>query len=237
MPSDTHIDYLFAPPQPASLPIVGQSRRFPVRRIFCVGRNYLEHIRELGNDEKLPPVFFMKPAQAIVQDGSTMAYGTLTENFHYELELALALQSGGYNIDENQALQHIYGYAIALDMTKRDVQDRLKKNGHPWEAGKSFDASCPCGPIHPAETVGHLDNGRICLKVNGEIRQDSNLDMLIWKIPQIVAELSRYFELQAGDIILTGTPKGVGPVVPGDVMEGSIDGLGSLNIKVGPRIA
>lgn len=229
--------YLFAPPEVVSLPIAGQDARFPVRRIFCVGRNYLAHIQELGNDEKQPPIFFMKPAYTIVQDGQTIPYGTLTENFHYELELAVALHSGAYNIPAEDAQKHIYGYAIALDMTKRDVQKKQTSNAQPWEVAKAFDHSCPCGPVHPAASVGHITSGHLCLKVNGEVHQDSDLNLMIWDVPHIVAELSRHFELQAGDLILTGTPQGVGPVVPGDVMEGSIAGLGTLNIKVGPRAA
>lgn len=220
-----------------SLPVAGSHARFPVRRIYCVGRNYLEHIRELGNDEKQPPIFFTKPADTIVQDGSTIAYASVTQNFHYELELAVALQSGGYNIAEADALSHIYGYAVALDMTRRDIQKQLSSKGNPWDVAKGFDQSCPVGTVHPVSAVGHFSAGKIQLKVNGEVKQDSDLSLMIWNVPQIIAELSRYFELHAGDLILTGTPAGVGPVVPGDVMVGSIDRLGSLTISVGPAAA
>lgn len=220
-----------------SLPVAGSHARFPVRRIYCVGRNYLEHIRELGNDEKQPPIFFTKPADAIVQDGSTIAYASVTQNLHYELELAVALQSGGYNIAEADALSHIYGYAVALDMTRRDIQKQLSSKGNPWDVAKGFDQSCPVGTVHPVSAVGHFSAGKIQLKVNGEVKQDSDLSLMIWNVPQIIAELSRYFELHAGDLILTGTPAGVGPVVPGDVMVGSIDRLGSLTISVGPAAA
>lgn len=225
--------YPFPPPATSELPIDGSELRFPVRRIFCVGRNYLEHIRELAHDEKQPPIFFMKPAETIVQDGSEIPYATLTRNFHYELELAVALQSGGYNLPVEQALTHVYGYAVALDMTKRDIQKALIEHAQPWEVAKAFDHSCPCGPVHPAAQVGHISAGRICLKVNDEIRQDSDISLLIWNIPQIIAELSRHFELKPGDLILTGTPHGVGAVQPGDRLEGSIAGLGSLNIRIG----
>lgn len=224
------------PPQ-VSLPVAGSQARFPVRRIYCIGRNYLEHIRELGNDEKQPPIFFQKPADAIVQDGATIPYATLTQNFHFELELAVAMKSGGYNIPVADAQSHIFGYAIALDMTRRDVQKALTAKASPWEACKAFDHSCPCGPVHPVEQVGHFDAGKIQLKVNGEVKQDSDISLLIWNIPQLIAELSRYFALQPGDLILTGTPAGVGPVVPGDVMVGSVDRLGSLTIKVGEAAA
>lgn len=220
-----------------SLPVAGSHARFPVRRIYCVGRNYLEHIRELGNDEKQPPIFFSKPADAIVQDGSTIPYASVTQNLHYELELAVALQSGGYNIAEAEALSHIYGYAVALDMTRRDIQKQLSSKGNPWDVAKGFDQSCPVGTLHPASAVGHFSAGKIQLKVNGEVKQDSDLSLMIWNVPQIIAELSRYFDLQAGDLILTGTPAGVGPVVPGDVMVGSIEKLGSLTISVGPAAA
>jgi len=229
--------YIFTPPEIVSLPIVDSESRFPVRRIFCVGRNYLEHIRELSHDEKQPPIFFMKPAQAIVQDGGEIPYATLTKNFHYELELAVGLQSGAYNITVEDALQHVFGYAVALDMTKRDIQRALTEHAQPWEVAKSFDHSCPCGPIHPASSLGHPNSGRICLKVNDEIRQDSDIKLLIWDIPHIIAELSRHFELQAGDLILTGTPHGVGPVQTGDLMTGSIEGLRELHIRVGHAAA
>lgn len=218
-----------------SLPVAGTSARFPVRRIYCVGRNYLDHIRELGNDEKQPPIFFTKPADAIVQDGATIAYASVTENFHYEVELAVAIGSRGSNIAEGDALSHVFGYAVALDMTRRDLQKALSAQGSPWDVAKGFDESCPCGTIHPVSAVGHLPNAAIELTVNGETKQRATLDLMIWNVPQIIAELSRLFVLQPGDLILTGTPAGVGPVVPGDVMVGSIASLGSLTIRVGER--
>jgi fumarylpyruvate hydrolase len=230
-------EFIFPAPAIVSLPIAGNNARFPVRRIYCVGRNYLEHIRELGNDEKEPPIFFTKPRDAIVQNGATIPYACVTQNFHYELELAVALQSGGYNIPEEQALTHVFGYAVALDMTRRDLQKQLTAKAAPWDVAKAFDHSAPCGTIHPVSQVGHLDSGPIQLRVNGEVKQDSDLKQMIWNVPQIIAHLSRLFELQAGDVILTGTPSGVGPVQPGDVLLGEIDKLSALTIHIGAPCA
>jgi fumarylpyruvate hydrolase len=228
-------EFVLTPPATVSLPVSGSNARFPVRRIYCVGRNYLDHILELGNDEKQPPVFFAKPADAIVHDGATIAYADVTENFHYEVELAVAIGSTAHNVNEADALKHIYGYAVALDMTRRDLQKALSAKGSPWDVAKGFDESCPCGTIYPAASVGSINDSGIKLTVNGEVKQQSTLDHMIWNVPQIIAELSRLFVLRPGDLILTGTPAGVGPVVPGDVMVGSIDGLESLSISVGPR--
>ncbi|GAB2905555.1 fumarylacetoacetate hydrolase family protein [Uliginosibacterium flavum] len=231
------LSYVFPAPAVVSLPVAGSDARFPVRRIYCVGRNYLEHIRELGNDEKEPPIFFTKPRDAIVQDGASIPYASVTQNLHYELELAVALQSGGYNIPEDQALSHVFGYAVALDMTRRDLQKQLSAKGSPWDVGKGFDHSAPCAAIHPASSVGHPASGLIRLSVNGEVKQNSDLKQMIWNVPQIIAHLSRLFDLQAGDLILTGTPAGVGPVQPGDVMVGEIDSLGTLTIRIGEPCA
>lgn len=220
-------------PPVVSLPVAGNAARFPVRRIYCVGRNYLDHIRELGNDEKEPPIFFSKPRDAIEQDGATIPYAPATENYHFELELAVALHSGGLNIPEEQALDHVFGYAVALDMTRRDLQKQLTAKAAPWEVAKGFDHSAPCGAIHPVSAVGHPERGNIRLTVNGEIRQDADLAAMIWTVPQIISRLSAFFELQPGDIILTGTPAGVGPVQPGDLLVGTIEGLGALNIRIG----
>jgi fumarylpyruvate hydrolase len=232
MPSQ---NFVIAPPATVSLPVSGTDARFPVRRIYCVGRNYLDHIRELGNDEKQPPIFFAKPADAIVHDGATIAYAAVTENFHYEVELAVAIGKSGHNINESDALNHVYGYAVALDMTRRDLQKALSSKGSPWDVAKGFDESCPCGTLYPASSVGHIHDSSIQLTVNGEVKQQATLDLMIWNVPQIIAELSRLFVLHPGDLILTGTPAGVGPVVPGDVMVGSIDKLGTLTIHVGER--
>ncbi|MEC5387247.1 fumarylacetoacetate hydrolase family protein [Uliginosibacterium sp. H3] len=228
-------EFVVAPPATVSLPVAGSNARFPVRRIYCVGRNYLDHIREMGNDVKEPPIFFAKPTDAIVQDGATIAYAAVTENFHYEVELAVAIGRSGHNITEGEALSHVFGYAVALDMTRRDLQKALSSKGSPWDVAKGFDQACPCGTIHPAASVGKIDDGAIKLSVNGEVKQQSTLDHMIWNVPQIIAELSRLFVLQPGDLLLTGTPAGVGPVIPGDVMVGSIDKLGSLTITVGAR--
>ncbi|MEZ0168713.1 fumarylacetoacetate hydrolase family protein [Microvirga sp. TS319] len=226
--------YVIAPPDRALLPVAGTSQSFPVRRIYCVGRNYVAHVREMGGDEmRDPPIFFQKPADSIVPDGALIPYPPMTSNYHYELELVVALKKGGRNIPVADALDCIYGYGIGLDMTRRDLQMDLGKSGLPWEAGKAFDNSCPCGPIHPVETVGHVLEGTIQLAVDGEPRQDSDLKLMIWKVPEIIANLSKYFMLKPGDIILTGTPAGVGPVVPGNELVGSIDKLGTLRVRIG----
>ena len=221
-------------PEPVSLEVTGTEERFPVRRIYCVGRNYVAHVREMGgNEERDPPIFFQKPTDAIVPDGGVVPYATKTADFHHEMEMVIALKSGGYNIPVSEALDHIYGYGVALDMTRRDIQG----NGKPWEIAKSFDQSCPCGPITPVEKSGHIATGEIKLTVNGEVRQISDIDLLIWKIPEIIANLSTYFELKPGDIILTGTPHGVGPVQPGDELIGTIAGLETLTVQIGERPA
>ena len=226
--------YVIEAPKQASVAVAGSEERFPVRRIYCVGRNYVAHVREMGGDEgRDPPIFFQKPADAVVDSGSTIPYPTITENFHHEVELVVALKSGGYNIAEGDALGHVWGYGCGLDMTRRDIQG----NGKPWEIGKSFDQSCPCGPLSPVGKVGHISKGGIRLTVNGETKQDSDIGLLIWRVPEIIANLSTYFELKAGDIILTGTPHGVGPVQPGDELVGAIDGLETLTVRIGDRPA
>jgi len=225
--------FVIAPPAVPSLAVAGTSDRFPVRRIYCVGRNYLEHIREMGNDEREPPNFFQKPADALVDSGSTIPYATATKDLQYELELVVALKSGGYNIPASDAPAHIWGYGVGLDMTRRDI--RLP--GKPWETSKSFDRSCPCGPLSRVAETGHISSGGIRLTVNAEVRQDSDVSLMIWNVPDIIANLSSFFELKAGDIILTGTPHGVGPVNPGDELVGTIDGLESLTIRIGAPAA
>jgi fumarylpyruvate hydrolase len=224
---------VIAPPARALLPVAGTTQKYPVRRIYCVGRNYVAHVREMGGDEtRDPPIFFQKPSDSIVPDGATIPYPPMTSNYHYELELVVALQKGGRDIPAADALDHIYGYGIGLDMTRRDLQMDLGKSGLPWEVGKAFDQSCPCGPIHPVEQVGHVLEGPIRLTVDGETKQDSDLRLMIWKVPEIIANLSKYFTLQPGDIILTGTPAGVGPVVPGNELVGSIGKLGTLTVRI-----
>jgi len=220
-----------AAPQP-SLPVVGTPARFPVHRIYCVGRNYLAHVREFGNDEKDPPFFFAKANDMVVEDGATVPYPPLTSNYHHEVELVAAIGKGGANIAVESALGHVFGYAIGFDMTRRDLQQAAGKKGKPWEIGKSFDQSAPCGPIYPAAKVGHPQQGEIEITVNGQMRQRSDLNLMIWDVPNIISQLSQQVTLQPGDLIYTGTPEGVGPVVSGDVMVGRIAQLGELTIKV-----
>jgi fumarylpyruvate hydrolase len=197
-----------------------------------VGRNYLAHVREFGNDEKNPPFFFAKAPDMVVEDGSSVPYPPLTNNYHHEVELVAAIGKGGASIPVESALGHVFGYAIGFDMTRRDVQQAAAKKGHPWEIGKSFDQSAPCGPIYPVTQVGHLKEGEIEIAVNGQVRQHSDLNLMIWDVPNIISQLSQQVTLQPGDLIYTGTPEGVGPVVSGDVMVGRIDKLGELTIKV-----
>lgn len=221
-----------APPQ-ATIAVADESQRFPVRRIWCVGRNYLEHIREMGNDERAPPFFFAKHADMVVADGATIPYPPLTKDFHHEVELVVALKSGGRNIPADKALEHVYGYAVGIDLTRRDLQGAAKKKERPWEIGKSFDHSAPCGALQSAASIGHPDKGKIWLSVNGSEKQKGDLTELIWSVPEIIAKLSEQVTLDAGDIILTGTPAGVGPLVPGDEVECGIDGIGTLKVTIG----
>lgn len=221
-----------APPQ-ASIAVAGESNSFPVRRIWCVGRNYLEHIREMGNDERAPPFFFAKHADMVVADGVSIPYPPLTKDFHHEVELVVALKSGGRNIPADKALDHVYGYAVGIDLTRRDLQGAAKKKERPWEIGKSFDQSAPCGALQPAAKIGHPAKGKIWLSVNGTEKQKGDLTELIWSVPEIIAKLSEQVTLDAGDIILTGTPAGVGALVPGDKVECGIDGIGTLKIAIG----
>lgn len=226
------MEYVIAPPETVSIAVVGSEKRFPVRRIYCVGRNYAAHIREMGGDERDLPFYFAKPADAIVPNGAAIDYPPQTANLHYECELVAAIGKGGANISEDAALDHVYGYAVGLDMTRRDVQIALREKGRPWDMGKGFDQSAPCADIHPVAQVGHLPKGKIWLKVNGETRQDSDLELMIWNLQETIANLSGLVELAPGDLIYTGTPDGVGPVVPGDTMHGHIDGLNDLEITV-----
>lgn len=228
--------YVFNPPAVPSVAVAGSEARFPVRRIFCVGRNYAAHAREMGRDpDREPPFFFTKPADAVVDDQQTVAYPPETNNFHYEAELVLAIGKGGTNIPEAQALDYIWGYAIGNDLTRRDLQLIAREQGRPWDWGKAFDRSAVCGPIHPVSEVGHLAQGSIRLSVNGNVKQDADLKELIWSVPEIVAILSRTIEIKAGDLVYTGTPAGVGPLVPGDVCVIEIAGLGSITTTIGER--
>lgn len=228
--------HLFELPVPA-VPIAGGSQTFPVRRIYCVGRNYVEHAQEMGFSGREPPFFFAKPADAIVNvapdQTATIPYPPQTANLHHEIELVVAIGKRGADIAEADAGQYVFGYAVGIDMTRRDLQMDLRKAGRPWELGKAYDQSAPIGPIHPAATVAGIDQARIWIEVNGEPRQDSSVAKLIWNVPETIAYLSRYFELHPGDLIFTGTPAGVGAVVAGDTMHGGVDGLGELRVKVG----
>ena len=220
-------EFAFPPLQIPSVEIAGTSQRFPVHRIYCVGRNYAEHVREMGSDPVEPPVFFTKPADAVVANGASVPYPPRTENLHHEVELVVAIGSAGRTIPAGQARSHIFGYAVGNDLTRRDLQNASKKKGQPWDTGKAFDASAPISAIRPA-AAGHLERGRIWLTVNGEIRQQSDVAEMIWSVPDIVAELSTLFELKPGDLIYTGTPAGVGPLQTGDRIECGIDGLETL---------
>ena len=232
MPSAAAPALAFSAPEPVTLPIAGSSQRFPIRRIYCVGRNYLAHIRELGNDEREPPFFFAKHRDMIVQNGGTCAYPALTSDYQHEIELVIAMKSGGMNIPTERALEHVYGYAVGLDMTRRDQQNLMKAKQLPWEISKSFEESAPCGSIYPIAQAGHPSAGRIHLTVNGRTTQDSDLAKMIWNVPEIIHHLSTQAELKAGDLIFTGTPEGVGPLQRGDRMVARIDRLGELSVIV-----
>jgi fumarylpyruvate hydrolase len=223
--------------EPLLLPIAGSTDRFPVRRVYCVGRNYAAHAREMGFDpERDPPFYFAKPADALlpVAHDATLElpYPTLTQNYHYEAELVAAIGKGGLNIALEDALSHVWGYAVGLDMTRRDLQIGMREKGRPWEIGKAFDASAPTGPLYPAATVPGVHQARIWLTANGITKQDSTISHLIWSVGETIADLSRYFRLEPGDLIYTGTPEGVGAVVPDDLMELGIDGLGMIRARV-----
>ena len=230
------MSYVFEPTAVVSVPVVGETARFPVHRIYCVGRNYEEHAKEMGFTGREPPFFFMKPADAalVVNAGETghMPYPSLTKNLHHEIELVVAIGKGGKNIKAADAMNHIYGYAVGLDMTRRDLQNDMKKQGRPWCIGKGFDHSAPIGPITPAAQTGDVANAEIYVKVNGQDRQRSNTNQLIWNIAETIEHLSAAWELQAGDLIYTGTPEGVGAVVAGDTLVGAVAGLGELKVRM-----
>ena len=229
------MSYVITPPAPTAVPVAGGGL-FPARRIYCVGRNYAEHAQEMGFTGREPPFFFLKPADAVlpVADGTVgeMAYPPLTANLHHEIELVVAIGTGGRNIDAADAAKHIWGYAVGLDMTRRDLQNDMKKQGRPWCIGKGFDESAPIGPLHPIARTGELTRGAITLAVNGTPRQKGDLTELIWNVAETIETLSSAWTLQPGDLIFTGTPAGVGAVVSGDLMEGFIEGLGALKVRV-----
>ena len=225
--------YLFNPPPPSSLPIHDSADRFPVHRIYCVGRNYAAHAREMGSDpDRERPVFFMKPADAIIFDGASVPYPLATADLHHEIELVVALGDGGRDISPAKAQELVFGYAVGLDLTRRDLQAAAKQRGEPWDMAKGFDQSAPCSAIRPASDIGHPDAGGIRLRVNGTLRQEGDLSQLIWSVPETIAELSTLVTLQAGDLIFTGTPSGVGPLAVGDSLEGEIDGVGTLLVTI-----
>ena len=206
---------------------------FPVRRIFCVGRNYAEHAREMGTDpDREPPFFFMKSADTVVASGSEIKYPTRTENLHHEVELVIAMGSGGSDISVAEASDHIFGYAVGVDLTRRDLQQQMKENGRPWDIGKSFDQAAPVGEIQPSWNIGHPRKGKINLSVNGKTRQKADLKDMIWSIDEIIAELSTYYKLEAGDLIFTGTPSGVDALVRGDHVSSAIEGIESLEFSI-----
>ena len=230
------MSYVFTPAPQVAVPVVGRRERFPVRRIYCVGRNYVEHAKEMGFTGREPPFFFFKPADAAVVvpagETGTIRYPSLTKDLHHEIELVACIGTAGKNIKAADAKKHIFGYAVGLDMTRRDLQGEQKKLGRPWEIGKSFEESAPIGPITPAAQAGDIDNAEIWLQVNGKDRQRSSVSKLIWNIDEIIEHLSTAWELQPGDLIYTGTPEGVAAVVAGDTLVGSVGGLGELRIQV-----
>jgi len=222
----------FQAPPAVVLPVSKSTDSFPVRRVYCIGRNYAAHSIEMGHDpDREPPFFFQKNPNNLDSSGQ-FPYPPKTSDVHHEIEMAVMLKSGGVNISLEQALDHVFGYALSLDMTRRDLQGEQKKMGRPWEIGKAFERSAPVGVIHTVDQVGHPDQGRVELKVNGDVKQEGDLNQMIWKVPEMISYLSDYFELAAGDVIMSGTPAGVGPVVKGDVMDVSIEGLGMMTIPV-----
>ena len=224
--------YVIEPAQQVVLPVRGSDTKFPVRRIYCIGRNYADHAIEMGHDpDKEPPFFFQKNADNIDNSGN-FPYPPQTQDVHFEMEMVVALKSGGIDIKEDKALDHVYGYGLGLDMTRRDLQGEAKKMGRPWEIGKAFERSAPMSELVSASEAGHLDHGRVTLAVNGQIRQDGDLNQMIWKVPEMISYLSRFYDIAAGDLIMSGTPAGVGAVQRGDVLVGSIENLGSLKVTV-----
>ena len=225
-------NFVIDTPETVTLPIEGTDDVFPVRRVYCIGRNYAAHAIEMGHDpDREPPFFFQKNANNLDTSGN-FPYPPHSSDVHHEAEMYVALKTGGTNIAVENALDCVYGYGLSLDMTRRDLQGEMKKLGRPWEIGKAFERSAPCGPIHPVTSTGHLPEGNLKLTVNGETRQEGDLNQMIWKVAEMISYLSEYFELAPGDIIQSGTPSGVGPVERGDVMVMTVDGLGSLTVNV-----
>ena len=234
--SEDDARFVISPPPRAAIAVAGTDKMFPVRRIWCVGRNYEEHIREMGHDVRDPPFFFSKPADAIVPDGGTVPYPPLTKDMHHEVELVVALKSGGRNITPERAPNCIFGYGVGIDLTRRDLQIASRDMKRPWEIGKAFDASAPCGALQPAARIGHPSKGRIALSVNGKVRQEGDLAQMIWKVPEVIEKLSEMVALAAGDIIMTGTPSGVAATVAGDRLECEVERVGKLTVTMGPPL-
>jgi fumarylpyruvate hydrolase len=225
-------DTVIPAPTPTTLPVAGDSARFPVRRVFCVGRNYAAHAREMGADTREPPFFFTKPADALVPTPASIAYPRATQDLHHEIELVVAIGKGGADIATEDALSHVWGYGVGLDLTRRDLQAGFKAKAHPWDMAKAFDQSAPISPLVPAAKIGHPDKGVIALSINGVEKQRGDLADLIWSIPETIAALSRFVTLAPGDLIFTGTPEGVGPVRHGDKLLGTVEGVGELQLEV-----
>lgn len=225
-------EFVFAAPAQPSLAIAGSHQRFPIRRVFCVGRNYAAHVREMGNDERDPPFFFMKPADAAFDAAGDIPYPPLTANLHHEVELVVAIGKGGRDIAPESALDHVWGYGVGIDLTRRDLQEEAKKAARPWEWAKAFDHSAPISPLAPSDGIGHPASGRVWLSVNGAPRQEGDLAEQIWPVPDIIAIASRSVELQPGDLIMTGTPAGVGALAPGDRIDAGIDGIGAISVTI-----
>lgn len=226
------MSYVFPPVPQVSVAVAGSPARFPVARLFCVGRNYEAHAREMGATTREAPFFFMKPASSLVADGAAIAYPPRTHDLHHEIELVVAIGTGGANIPLDQASRHIFGYAVGLDLTRRDLQAEMKAMGRSWEIGKVFDGAAPISAIRPKADVASVSDARITLAVNGQPRQDGNLRDLIWSVDEVIAELSTYFTLQPGDLIYTGTPAGVAAVRPGDRLDGAVEGVGTLTVSI-----
>ncbi len=224
--------YVVSAPDIASVAVADSEARFPIHRIYCVGRNYAAHAREMGADDREPPFYFAKPADAIVPDGTAIPFPPATQNLHHEIELVVAIGRAGSDIPVDRAHEHVYGYGVGVDLTRRDLQLAAREKGRPWDMSKGFDNSAPCAAIHPADQVGHIDDAAIWIKVNGETKQDSNVSKLIWNVSETIAHLSALVHLQPGDLIYTGTPEGVGPLVAGDQVHGHIDGLGDLHFSL-----
>jgi fumarylpyruvate hydrolase len=228
--------FVFTPPPTPSIAVAGSTDRFPIRRVFCVGRNYAAHAREMGKDPtREPPFFFMKPADTVVPASDVVPYPTLTSDFHHEVELVVAIGNGGINVKREDALGLVWGYGVGVDLTRRDIQDMAKKMSRPWDWAKGFDASAPCSPLQSVRAIGHPEEGRIWLEVNGTLKQEGDLRDLIWPIADVISYVSQAVALAPGDLIYTGTPAGVGPLLPGDRVQGGVDGVANFAFVVGPK--